>query len=144
MLFLQWFRAESGSSRRDSGRQRERAHFSFFLTSNPQLPGGRRATNPIAPAAGTRRLSQRLERRAQLRREECRFFPGCEVSAAVDLVEVGETGVDRFGPTAWGGPDLARERGEADRNLDRRRSPTSRTGCGQKLTELPVPAGGRS
>ena len=65
------------------------------------------------------------------------------MSAAVDLVEVGEAGVDRLNPAARGSPDLAGERREADGNLDRRRSLAGRTGCGQNLSELPVPPGGR-
>ena len=44
------------------------------------------------------------------------------MAAPVDLVEVGEAGVDRLDPAARGSPDLAGERREADRNRDRRRS----------------------
>src|SRR5688500_14229837 len=55
----------------------------------------------IAPAAG-HLLPQRLERRAKLRREECRFLPCREVSAAVDLIEVGEAGVGNLDPAARG------------------------------------------
>src|SRR5687767_4015090 len=51
------------------------------------------------------RLAQWLERRAQLRREECRLFPCREVSAALGDVEVGDAGVDRLDPRARGSPD---------------------------------------
>ena len=61
-------------------------------------------------------LPQRLKCRAQLRREECRLFPRREVAAAVDLVEVGEAGVDRLDPAARCSPELAGERRKADRN----------------------------
>src|SRR5512134_1761343 len=81
---------------------------------------------------------QGLERCAQLRREERRFFPGGEVAALVDLVEVGEAGVDRLNPAARGSPDLAGERREADGNRDRRRS-LGGIRRGQELSELPVP-----
>jgi hypothetical protein len=50
------------------------------------------------------------------------------VPASVDLVEVHEVGVDRLDPAARGGPELAGERREADRNRDRRRSLAGRTG----------------
>src|ERR671914_2400018 len=83
------------------------------------------------------------ERRSDLGGEELRLLPGGEVAAPVDLVEVGEVGVDRLDPAARGSPDLAGERREADRNRDRRRSLAGRTGCGQELSELPVPPGGR-
>src|SRR4029078_10946333 len=73
------------------------------LTSNSAISG--RPIAPVPPATNifTERLAlvalpQRLERRAQLRREECRFFPCREVSAAVDLVEVGEARVARLNP----------------------------------------------
>ena len=65
------------------------------------------------------------------------------MAAPVDLVEVGEVGVDRLDPAARGSPDLAGERREADRNRDRRRSLAGRTGCGQDPSKFPVPPGGR-
>src|SRR5262245_38268760 len=88
-------------------------------------------------------LPQRLERRAQLRREERRLFPCCEVAAPVDLVEVGEAGVNRLDPAAGGGPDLAGERREADGNRDRRRSLAACKRCGQRSSVLPVRPGRR-
>src|SRR5262245_2193918 len=81
------------------------------------------------------------ESRAHLGGEELRLLPGGEVAAPVDLVEVGEAGVDRLDPAARGSPDLAGERREADGNRDRRRNLAARTG--QKLSELPVPPRGR-
>ncbi len=65
------------------------------------------------------------------------------MAAPVDLVGVGEARVDRLGPAARGSPDLAGERREADGNRDRRTSLAGRTGCGESLSELPVPPGGR-
>ena len=88
-------------------------------------------------------FAQRSERRPELGAEKLRLFPRGEVAALVDLVEVGEAGVDRLDPAARGSPDLAGERREADRNRDRRRSLAGRTGCGQDPSEFPVPPGGR-
>src|SRR4029434_4699438 len=90
------------------------------------------------PGDVLRLLPQRLERRAQLRSEECRFFPGGEVATLIDLVEVGKAGVDRLGPAARSSPYLTGERREADRNLDRRRGLTARKLCGQSPCVLPV------
>src|SRR5688572_21931907 len=88
-------------------------------------------------------LAQWAECSPHLGGEELRLLPGWEVAAAVDLVEVAEVGVGRLNPAARGSPDLAGERREADRNRDRRRSRATRTGCGQNLSKLPVPPGGR-
>src|SRR6476620_7065568 len=75
------------------------------------------------------RLPQRPERGAHLFREELRFLPSGEVAALVDLVEVDvDVRVGPLDPAAGGAPDLARERGEADRNRDRRRGLADRTG----------------
>src|SRR5207237_2742671 len=60
------------------------------------------------------------ERGADLGREQLRLFPGGEVTALVHLVEVGDVGVGLLDPAARGPPDLAGERGEADRDRDRR------------------------
>jgi len=65
------------------------------------------------------------------------------VAAPVDLVEVGEAGLDRLNPAARGSPELTGERREADGNRDRRRSLAGRTSCGQEPSRLPVPPGGR-
>src|SRR5918996_753274 len=88
-------------------------------------------------------VAQGAERGPHLGGEELRLLPGGEVAAPVDLVEVGEAGVDRLDPAARGSEDLAGERREADGNRDRRRSLAGRTGCGLSLTGLPVPPGGR-
>src|SRR3954469_14990262 len=82
--------------------------------------------------------AQRSECRAQFGREELRLLPGGEVAATADLVEVREAGVDRLGPAARGGPDLAGKRREGDRNRDRRRRLAG--DGGQESPELPVPA----
>jgi hypothetical protein len=60
--------------------------------------------------------AQRSECRTQLGREQLRLLPGGEVAASVDLVEVGEAGVDHLNPAARGSPELAGERREADGN----------------------------
>src|SRR6478672_13357902 len=88
-------------------------------------------------------LAKRPERRAKLARKEIGLFPGGEVAALVDLVEVGEVGVDRLDPAARGSPDLAGERGEADRHGDRRRGLAARKRCGQRACVLPVRPGRR-
>src|SRR5208282_4159747 len=75
-------------------------------------------------------LAQRLERRPDLGREQLGFFPGGEVPAPVGLVEIGEGGVGRLDPAAGGPEDLARERGEGDRELDRRWWLPGREGLG--------------
>src|SRR5207248_6012504 len=46
--------------------------------------------------------AQRPERRPDLGREQLGLLPGGEVAALVDLVEVGEVGVDFLGPAARG------------------------------------------
>jgi hypothetical protein len=74
-------------------------------------------------------------------------LPCGEVSAALDLVEVGEAGVDRLNPAARGSPDLAGERREGDGNLDRRRSPPAAPAAARncpnsqyhRAAEAPVP-----
>src|SRR5208282_6232865 len=73
----------------------------------------------VKPECGLR-LAQRLERRPDLGREQLGLFPGGEVAAPVDLVEVGDVGVGLLDPAARSLPDLAGERGEADRELDLR------------------------
>ena len=49
-------------------------------------------------------VTQRPERGSHLVGEELRLLPGGEVAAPVDLVEVGEVGVDRLDPAARGRP----------------------------------------
>src|SRR5215470_9842675 len=77
-----------------------------------------------------RRLSERLERRPDLGREQLGLFPGGEVAAPVCFVEVGEGGVALLDPAARGAEDLAGERGEADRDFDLRRGLPGRQGLG--------------
>src|ERR1700733_13872009 len=90
-----------------------------------------------------RRLTsaQRAERRPDLGREQFGLLPGGEVTALVDLVEVIEARVRLLGPGARGPEDLAGERGEADRKLDRRARLSGRMGCGLRV--LPVRPGRR-
>jgi hypothetical protein len=88
-------------------------------------------------------LAQRAECSPHLGGEEHRLLPGGEVAAPVDLVEVGEAGLDNLDPGARGSPDFAGESREADRNRDRRRSLASRMGSGHGPSGLPVPPGGR-
>src|SRR4029077_4471400 len=77
------------------------------------------------------------ERRPELFGKERRLLPGGEVAAPVDRGEVGKAGGGRLVAPAARSPDLAGERREADRNLDRRRSLAASTR--EKLSELPVP-----
>src|SRR5687768_3155088 len=95
--------------------QRHRATVCY--TNAPDL------ARPIGPGgADPCELTRGSKRSAELTSEEIGFLPRCEVSTAVDLVEVGEPGVNRLNPAARGSPDLAGERREADGNFDRRRS----------------------
>src|SRR5205823_12808604 len=60
---------------------------------------------PARPAVKPRcgpSSAQRPERRPDLGREQLGLLPGGEVAALVDLVEVGEVGVDLLGPAARG------------------------------------------
>src|SRR5262245_10973360 len=98
---------------------------------------------PLRLLAGLCNRSQRFERGAQFRCEQSGLLPGGEVSAPVDLVEVGEVGIDGLHPAARGSEDLTGKRGEADGDCNRRRSLAYRTQCGLGLGGLPVPPGGR-
>src|SRR5918997_2343356 len=73
-------------------------------------------------------LTERPECGPDLLGEEFGFLPGGEVTALVDLVEVGEVGVGLLGPAARGRPDLAGKGGEAYRDRDLRRSLGGRGG----------------
>src|SRR5258706_11401552 len=57
-----------------------------------------RARSGFSPGNGNGRSSQRLERGAQLGREELRLLPSREVAALVDLVEVGHVAIGAPGP----------------------------------------------
>src|SRR5262249_58032183 len=81
------------------------------------------------------------ERLSQLRREQLRLFPGGEVTAPVDLVEVSQGRVGVLDPAARRLEDLTGEGGEADRERGRRRSLTGRARGG--LSAFPVGPGRR-
>src|SRR5271169_5844923 len=81
-------------------------------------------------------LAERVERRPDLGREQLGLFPGGEVAAPVDLVEVGEGGESLLDPVARGPEDLTGEDGEADRKLDLRTRLPGRASCGLRV--LPV------
>src|SRR5262249_31237824 len=89
----------------------------------------------VGPRCGLS-LAHRLERGPDLGREQLGLFPGGEVAAPVNYVEVGEAGVGLLGPAARGPEDLAGERGEADRELDLRARLPGRMNCGLRV--LPV------
>src|SRR5215472_10334155 len=84
---------------------------------------------------------ERAECVANLAGEQLRLFPGGEVTALVDLVEVREVGVGLLDPTTWSLEDLAGEGGEGGWDRDRRWNLAGRLGLG--LSALPVRAGGR-
>src|SRR5918992_5073871 len=79
---------------------------------------------------------ERPEGGADLLGEELRLLPGGQVATLVGLVEVDEGGVRLLGPAARGPPDLARERGEADRERDLRRSLAGRACLSQSSSVL--------
>src|SRR4029077_11630578 len=95
----------------------------------------------VAQSCPPARRPERSERGAHLAREELGLLPRREVAALLDLVEVGERGVGLLDPAARGRDDLPRERGESDRNRDRRRRLTGRTSCGFSPPSLPAGAG---
>src|ERR671917_494002 len=70
-----------------------------------------------------------------------RLLPRGEVTALVDLVEVGDVGVGVLDPAARGPPDLAGEGGEAHRQRDFRRSLGGCACLSQSLSVLPVRPG---
>src|SRR5262245_50207882 len=67
-------------------------------------------------------LAQGPERGAQLAREELRLLPRGEVPTPLGLVEVDDVRIDLLHPAARGAEDLVGERGERNRERDRRRS----------------------
>src|SRR5262245_49626188 len=87
--------------------------------------------------------AKRLERRAQLRREQLRLLPRGEVSAPVSLLEVADIRVRVIYPTARGLPDLAGKRGDTDRQRYLRRSLAGRTCLSQDSSVLPIRPGRR-
>src|SRR5215203_2576443 len=90
----------------------------FTRTTCPRRSSGERGSelsHPLAPSSedmGTI-SAKRRECRPDLFGKERGLFPGREVAAPVDLVEVGEVGVRILGPAARGPPDLAGEGREA-------------------------------
>src|SRR6476620_5857479 len=84
-------------------------------------------------------VAQRPERCSHLAREERGLFPRREVAALVGLVEVDEVRIALLDPAARGTEDLVGERGETDRERDRRRSLAGRHCRG--LPALPVRPG---
>jgi hypothetical protein len=56
-----------------------------------------------AAAADVHRSARRPERRSHLARKEFRLFPGGEVTALLESVEVHEVGVGALGPAARNG-----------------------------------------
>src|SRR5215213_4841326 len=64
------------------------------------------------------RLAQRSERRAELLGEQLGLFPGREVTAFFDLVEIDEVGVGLIGPAARGLILLAGKHARSHRNGD--------------------------
>src|SRR5215469_10218011 len=95
----------------------------------------------VSTRAVLSRSAQGPEGRPDLGREQLGLLPGGEVAAPVDLVEVRQGGVRQLDPAARGPEYLAGERGEADRELDLRRSLSGRKGLGPSV--LPVRPGRR-
>src|SRR4029077_15208111 len=86
-----------------------------------------------------RSSAERSEGGSELFREELRLLPGREVPALVDLVEVRDVRVCLLGPASRRPPDLAGERGEAERQRHRWRRLAGSLGLG--LSSLPVRSG---
>src|SRR3712207_1572130 len=89
------------------------------------------------------RLAKTPERGPELLGRQLRLFPGGEVAAPVDRVEVGEGTVRLLDPAARGRPDLVREGSEAHRDRDFGRSLGSRGRDSGGSVALPVRPGGR-
>src|SRR5690349_22668967 len=92
-------------------------------------------------ASSCLRSTHRLERRAQLGREELRLLPRGEVTAVVDFVEVDEVAVRARGPALRRAVDLARKYRYGDRDRDVRR--LLRRGVQHRGGVLPVEPRGR-
>jgi hypothetical protein len=99
---------------------------------------------PVRPnVCLTAELAQGPEGGLELLGEQLGFFPGGEVAALVGLVEVAEGGIGLLDPAARGLEDLAREAGEADRDLDLGRGLAGRRGAGGGLSAVPLRPGRR-
>ena len=111
-------------------------------------PGSRprRARMPVAVVGGGAHAWTSPQRSdaeaARISRQKSRLFPGGEVAAPVDLVEVDDVRVARLDPAARRPPDLARERREGERDLDVRQGLPA-GGRGVCAVGLPVRTGGR-
>src|SRR4029450_13744629 len=90
-----------------------------------------------------RLLPKRPERVSQFARKEFRLFPGGEVAALVDLVEVGEVWVDLLGPMTGGPEDLVRENREGHWEREFGALPPGRAALFDSLCVLPVEAARR-
>src|SRR5580704_7631618 len=113
-----------------AGRRKKRSGAGTSVLRGHAVAGG----GPGSPNGWP--LAQRAERRSDLGREELGLFPGGEVASFAGLVEVDEVGVGLLDPAARGREDLAGEGGEADRELDLRRSLPGRESLGSAA--LPV------
>ena len=85
--------------------------------------GAKKGVSPLlcamdAPSLRGRSCTKRLEGGAQFRAEKPRLFPGCEVAALVDPVEVDEFMIRPLGPAPRRLKALAREDGYGSRDRD--------------------------
>src|SRR5919197_5118429 len=122
------------------------------LPRRPSAVSGSELSQPVAPSNPgrvSRRVPKRLTRdlplsakrpegRSHFGRKELRLLPGGEVPAPLDLVGVGDVGITGLDPAARALPNLAGERGEADREHDLGRSLAGRCRSGCKLSVLPI------
>src|SRR5262249_11711073 len=63
-------------------------------------------------------VAKRFERHAKFFREKLRLFPGREVAAFVDLIEIDEIGIRLLRPAARGRVDFVRKNAHGDRDGD--------------------------
>jgi hypothetical protein len=77
--------------------------------------GSKQTSSQAIPIQGCRpRLAERPKRRAHLLREELRLFPGGEVSALVDLMEVDQVAIGSPRPCLRGSIDVVRKHRDGD------------------------------
>src|SRR5436305_14085430 len=107
------------------------------LAAWPRSPEPRTAAPGSARRRPWYRSPDRPKGRSHLGREELGLFPGREVAALVDGVEVDDVRVARLDPAARRPPDLARERREAERDRRRRQWLLAR-GRGVSAVGLPI------
>src|SRR4051794_25809457 len=92
---------------------------SFCL--EPQSPGSVSDwwnMSTVCSSSTSLRLAQRTERCAQLRREQLRVLPHCEVAAPVSLVEIDQVAEGATGPRLLGANDLVWEHRDGHRDRD--------------------------